>query len=699
AGLTLPLTPKPARGSMEGYARVRDQARVQLEGREQKKPVHEMLPVKPGEGLTRLPEPSRGDLFLDLEGDPFIGDGGREYLFGVIALGAEKQLDYDARWAFTPAEERVAFEAVIDRIIAAWDKDPNMHVYHYGGYEPGAMKRLMGRYATREAEVDRLLRGERFVDLLTIVKQSLRASVESYSIKKLEPFYGFEREMDLRKAGDTRAVMERCLELNNAAKITDDDRNIVAAYNRDDCVSTLRLRDWMEGLRAELVRGGETIARPVPKEDEPSEKATERDERIQKLIARLTDGVPDDRTARTPEEHARWLLAHMLDFHRREDKVVWWEFFALRDMEEDGWIEAEQVICGLTFQKRLAMPKTSPLDRYTYPEQPCQVDVDDIVEDAEGKFGTVEAIDREARIIDIKKLGARAGDHPSRIFAYSRVPNGTLRDALERVATEIADNGIQSGGVLSAACSLLMREKPRLKGFPFAPAAGESTVDFAVRMGLHLDGSVLPIQGPPGSGKTYTGAHMICAMVKAGLRVGVTANSHSVILNLLQKVMEEAAAAKIDVCCGHKGSDSVVVPDGIEDYGQPRDAIAAMRSDEVNVLGGTAWLWANPESKALVDVLVVDEAGQMKLANVIAASGAANSIVLLGDPQQLGQPQRGSHPEGTEVSALAHLLEDPISPTREQRQVIPPDRGIFLPETWRMAPPICAFCSDAFYEG
>ena len=110
-----------------------------------------------------------------------------------------------------------------------------------------------------------------------------------------------------------------------------------------------------------------------------------------------------------------------------------------------------------------------------------------------------------------------------------------------------------------------------------------------------------------------------------------------------------------------------------------------------NVLGGTAWLWARPEFAGAVDVLFVDEAGQMSLANVLAVSGAAKSIVLLGDPQQLDQPQKGSHPDGVNVSALEHILG--------AHQTIPPERGIFLPVTWRMAPSICRFTSELFYEG
>ena len=111
----------------------------------------------------------------------------------------------------------------------------------------------------------------------------------------------------------------------------------------------------------------------------------------------------------------------------------------------------------------------------------------------------------------------------------------------------------------------------------------------------------------------------------------------------------------------------------------------------VNVLGGTAWLWADPDFAHAVDVLFVDEAGQMPLANVLAVAQAAGSIVLLGDPQQLEQPKKGSHPEGVNDSALQHILGEHLT--------IPADRGIFLPVTWRLAPSICAFTSELFYEG
>ena len=108
------------------------------------------------------------------------------------------------------------------------------------------------------------------------------------------------------------------------------------------------------------------------------------------------------------------------------------------------------------------------------------------------------------------------------------------------------------------------------------------------------------------------------------------------------------------------------------------------------LLGGTSWLWARPEFRASADVLFIDEAGQMSLADVLAVSAGARSLVLLGDPQQLEQPQQASHPPGAHASALEHLLGG--------AKTIPPDRGLFLQQTRRLHPAICEFTAEAFYE-
>ena len=217
-------------------------------------------------------------------------------------------------------------------------------------------------------------------------------------------------------------------------------------------------------------------------------------------------------------------------------------------------------------------------------------------------------------------------------------------------------------------------------------------LDVAKELALSLDSSALPIQGPPGSGKTFTGAHMIIALVKAGKRVGVTANSHKVISNLLTTVCSEASKISTELTIVQKPNNGDGCEhDLVEQVSSNEEVLERLQSGEANVAAGTSWLWSREEFAGSVDVLFVDEAGQMSLANVLALSPAAESVVLLGDPQQLDQPQQGVHPPGAEVSALAHLLNG--------RATIEPHQGLFLSESWRLHPDICEFTSEAFYDG
>ena len=219
---------------------------------------------------------------------------------------------------------------------------------------------------------------------------------------------------------------------------------------------------------------------------------------------------------------------------------------------------------------------------------------------------------------------------------------------------------------------------------------GEDGLKAAVRLVRSLDSSILPIQGPPGSGKTYTGARMIAALGREGCSIGVTAVSHKVIRNLLGKALEAAREAGLALRAVQKISrPDGEAPEGVEQIGDNAQALALLKAGAV--VGGTAWFWSRDELAGSVDYLFVDEAGQISLAQALAMSRAARNLVLLGDPQQLEQPQRGAHPEGAEVAALVHLLGG--------RQTIAEEAGLFLDETWRLHPAICAFTSELFYEG
>lgn len=198
------------------------------------------------------------------------------------------------------------------------------------------------------------------------------------------------------------------------------------------------------------------------------------------------------------------------------------------------------------------------------------------------------------------------------------------------------------------------------------------------------------MQGPPGAGKTYTGARMICALAREGKTVGITANSHKVIRNLLDEVVVAAGEQSIPIRCIQKLSNKEDDRPSLKFTTDNAEFLDALSSD-CRVGGGTAWFWARPDASGSVDVLFIDEAAQMSLANVLAVSQAAQSIVLLGDPRQLEQPIQGSHPDGVEVSSLDHILGS--------HATVPVDRGLFLAETWRLHPLICSFNSELFYDG
>jgi len=688
AQLPLPIPFRPARGATESYTRIREQARVQLEARQRGEPRFELLHLEPGKGLARLPEPTPEDIFLDFEGDPFVEGGGREYLFGIVTGN-----EYQGRWALDRSHEHSAFEWLMDLIFERLERFPGLHIYHFGGYETGAVKRLMLRYATREEQLDQLLRGEVFVDLHSLTKQAVRASVEQYSLKDLEQFFGFRRRIPLREASHARHQIEHQLELGGPPEISDAMMQSVERYNEDDCRATEQLRNWLEHLREEALGEGESIPRPVEPERAAKKEASEQHERSAALFRALTEGLPEEPEARSPEQAARWLLAHALDWHRREAKVQWWEFFRLRDLPEPELFDEKSALAGLVFQQR--MPKLTPrqkvsIDQYAFPAQECSVKVGDSLYTTDAEpFGKMVTLDLNGRTVDIKKTGKTENLHPQAIFAHKVISTKEQAASLQRLAEWIIANGIDTPGPYRAARDLLLRNPPRLlTGQPWARMPAEAVLPYVCRIGLALDSATLPVQGPPGSGKTYLGSHMIRELVRQGKRVGITAVSHKVIRHLLDGVLEIGEAR---VRCGQKVDEDDEAEGAVRIVASNDEGRALLETEEVNVLGGTPWMWARPEFFEAVDVLVVDEAGQMSLANVFACAPAGKNLVLLGDPQQLEQPQKGSHPEGSDVSALAHLLQGV--------PILDAAQGIFLEETWRMHPAICQFTSETFYAG
>jgi predicted RecB family nuclease len=696
----IPLKQKPLHGSRESHERVREQARVQVDGRVRSKAVHELLAIAENTGFCRLPAPSAADMFVDLEGDPFVGSCGQEYLFGFVARTEGQGLTYEKRWALTPEQEKLGFEWLVDEMIRRWKIDPSMHVYHFGSYESATFKRLMGAYATREDEIDRMLRAKIFVDHHTIFKQAVRASVEEYSLKALESLTQFVRHMPLTESRAAMRYVEHGLELGRTEDVPDEFKLSLEGYNSEDCYSTVALREWLEGERQKLVDAGQVIPRPDLGDGAPSEELDERQKKVAALVAQLTADIPFSPANRSNEQSARWMLAQLLDWHRRENKASWWEGYRLADLDDEDLMDERAGLAGLRFTKRIGLERTIPVDRYAFEKQETEVRAGKELYRENQKFGEVVAVDVLKRTIDIKKTRKAAETHPPALYVWDRPMNvSNHADSLLELGEWVRDNGTDKGinapGRFRAARDLLLRKPPRLsRKETIAAKPGEEPKNTASRIACALDESVFAIQGPPGAGKTYTGARMICELVKQGKKIGITALSHKVIRKLLDEVVDAAEEAKLQ---GVKCLQKVTVEEADDNASEvtvttDNDApLDSLRSGAANVLGGTSWLWTRPEYSDAVDVLFIDEAGQMALADVVAVSRSAKNVVLIGDPQQLDRPLKGSHPPGAESSALQHLLGE--------HQTIPDSMGLLLPETWRLHPGICTFTSELFYEG
>lgn len=698
AAMPIPLKRRPLHGSREGMERLREQARVQVAGRTEQKLKHEpILPPTEGVGYCRLPEPSEGDVFMDFEGDPFAGPHGLQYLFGFAARNPAGDLSYEKRWALNLAEEKRGFEWLVDEVVRRKETDPRMHVYHFGSYEPGALKRLMSMHATRENEVDRMLRAGLLVDLHLAFKQGNRASVEEYSLKKIEAIYGFERKTPLEESRTAMRYLEHRLELGwGDEELPDRERLTMEGYNSDDCFSLVVLQGWLERERRVLIDLGKNVPRPQEKSGDSSERLKKKLDRAEALTKRLCERIPVDPSERSEIQAAQWLLAQLLSWHRREDKSVWQEGYRLAESTDEELLDERVGLTCMRFLERVkeAKGQQAPIDRYSFLPERSNVRKEKDLYFGDEKFGEVVEIDHARGVVDVKKTRKSADLHPPTVYMWDGPLNMESQEAaLCRIGDWVIAKGIDAAGQYRAGRDLLLRKPPRLRdGEKLAQLASETPVNTACRIAMSLDDSVFAIQGPPGSGKTYTGARMICELVKQGKKIGVTALSHKVIRKLLDDVVEAARERDIvNVLCLHRQpdgeeSDGVAVAKKVNE-----EAWNALISGNANVVGGVSWLWAPEAAFECVDVLFIDEAGQMSLADVIAVSQAAKKLVLLGDPQQLERPTKGNHPEGAEKSALEHLLNG--------RKIIAEDMGFLLPESWRLHPEICKFTSSVFYEG
>ena len=342
-----------------------------------------------------------------------------------------------------------------------WETYPDFNIYHFAPYEPAALKRLMLRHSVKAEELDKLLRGERFVDLHQVAKESIIASVEGYGLKDLEPLIGFERETPLENARRALRFLQMALELHGVEAIDEDTTSIVQAYNREDCLATEALRDWLEKRREEYQQQYGAIDRPPLKsglidDEEPDE---DRHEKYKILFDALTRDLPDETDDYTEEDRAKWLLAHLLEYFNRENKNIYWEYWARVDMEPEDLLDDRKAIIGLEYVKSYTPGRERvPTHVFRFPPQEVSfkqgAGVHVLDKDTahngikESKFGTVREIYPEEGRIHIKTMGITKDWRPVNVHEFSKVPNGKLERSLLAFAQQVVDRGVHEEGAV-----------------------------------------------------------------------------------------------------------------------------------------------------------------------------------------------------------------------------------------------------------
>ncbi|WGD53182.1 TM0106 family RecB-like putative nuclease [Bradyrhizobium sp. CB1650] len=677
----LPASTKVDGMAAETLAKLSAQARLQGAARAIGQHSFELLSYARGRGFAMLPAPDDGDLYFDMEGDPLAGEG-LEYLFGVYGrLNGARELAFQPIWAHSPVEEKVAFEKLMRLLMEQMRRHPNAHIYHYAAYETTALKRLAMRYATMEAELDQLLRERRFVDLYRVVVQALRASTESYSIKDLEGLYWRERSGEVQTASDSIVEYERwCLTKDNT--ILDS----IAAYNKDDCVSTAHLHAWLEKQRPAGVNL-EIVDDTAPEKREQSAERAQREARKQALAAAV-------RACAHGDARVRELLAELLWYHQRSQKPGWWALFERQAWSEDELVDDAESLGGLQVDtSTVPVPVKRSFDTtYVFPPQDTKLKVGDKPKIAEtiGNAGAIVEISAEDGRVVLRRA-AKAPPMPKRFSLVSApIDLQGVPDAVLAFASRFASGASEDDQAL---LDILMRRAPRLRGRTAAlpiRSADEPLTEAVIRAVTDLDHSYLFIQGPPGTGKTYTAAQAIVALLRARKRVGVSSNSHKAINKLLAEVDARAAETGFRFRGAKKGNDGKP-----ETEYTSANVVTVVNSEDVTahhrLVGGTVFHFCRDDQRGTCDYLFIDEAGQVSLGNLVAMGAAAANIVLVGDQMQLPQPVQGVHPGETGLSSLEYLLED--------RATVADDRGILLNESRRLHPSLCGFISDAIYDG
>jgi predicted RecB family nuclease len=666
----------------ESLERLRRQATLQVasRARPQSPPVYELVvpsedPVF-GHGFELLPQPDDGDVFFDFEGHPFWSARHDLFFLSGLRYKIDGEWGYDARWAHDLDTQASMVKELVEFFADRRTAFPNMHVYHYNHTERSSLERLT-KGTESENLFDTLVATGLFVDLYVVAKNAFQVGTESYGLKSLEHLTGFVRHGGIEQGAGAVVVYDRYMTTKDPLLLEE-----IARYNEDDVAATMALRDWIVERRPDDVAWREARL-------EQLETSLDTDELVEQL--------------KNFDEHSpERLLGDLLNYWRRERQANTEPKFAEAASDFATLYGDPDYIANLSFlgfEDIVSRGAPAKNGVFTWPEQPVSevfIETHDVLFTGVGverEFGYLPSIDIEERELKMRWRDRyeEADIFPSVVTYDDYYSPGVKPGVLLHLAEQIVKPD-PNDPPSRVSMALLARERPRFT-HGFGPENGLFSDDLegALRWVGELDESYVAVQGPPGSGKTYSGSHIIYALIKAGKRVGITAMSHAAIDNLFaatHKVfadngeLHELRALRR----GDKPKSGAL--EGVRYTSTPKDA----EGTNYNLVAGTTWLWARPQLRPFpVDVLVVDEAGQLALADAIASANAAKNLILLGDPLQLSQVAQAEHPDGSGASVLEHILGT--------HATLPDDQGVFISETRRMHPDVCRFISNQIYEG
>ena len=669
----------------EAKIKIIKQAKLQIEAEKKGYPIfninEENLNLK--KGFNLLPQPSECDLFFDIESvQDHVFSGKLEYLFGLFYVENGKKI-FKPLWSHDRNEEK---QSVIDFFSFTnnhFKKYPNAKIFHYSSYEITALERLTSLYKVHTVDYDHYLNLERFVDLFRVVKQAIYVSQKSYSIKEIEKYYQFERSGDLRKGDVSEEYYIQWMETKDKKLL-----NEIEEYNKQDCISTFKLRNWLLKIKPEGTKWH------VPEKEHIE---------LRPFEETLLEYQKKFNESKLKDQPIVKLLSDIIGYYSREMKPSWREFFDRKHLTHEELIDENECIGNMKLVSQF-QNKRSFEYKFLFPPQEYKLKKGDGViiannneTDRDDSAGTIKELDQVNRSVVLRKgISKEKKQLPRTLSIGKKLMQHSLFDKLNKNIYDFCENILENKKGYDALKSFLNRDIPNIKDLKSGDKIIKSE-NFAKEIPniiSRLNSSYVFLQGPPGTGKTFHSANAIVELLKKNKKIAVTANSHKVIHNLLERV-ENIATKQNFVFKGLKKgnpNDGDSFYDGklIKTESNEKKYIDGLKENKILLYGGTKYHLASWYYRSKIDYLFIDEASQFSLADLIALGGITKNIVLVGDAMQLGQPTQGSHPNLSGYSVLDYLLEG--------KDTVPANMGIFLTRTYRMHPNINVFISENFYE-